>query len=157
MSERPRVLIVEPDAATRSLLVNVLSEDGYAVVAAADGPAALDVAEREPPQLVLVNARMAVMDVNAFVAHVRSGPQPHPPLVVLSTGLDLPVVRDAAAVVPMPVAPIGPEASTAGGRLPSGTAGDALSLEGAPAGGAGDAGISELRTGRLSGGGDTAQ
>jgi CheY-like chemotaxis protein len=102
MATRICVLIVEPDAATRSLLAAVLCDAGYVPVAVPDGPSGLERAEQDPPQLVLVNARLPVMDVHAFAAQYRGGPGPHAPLIVLSTDVALPETLEADAVVPMP-------------------------------------------------------
>jgi DNA-binding response OmpR family regulator len=102
MGTRSRVLIVEPDAATRSLLAAVLCDAGYAPAAVPDGPAGLERAEQEPPQLVLVNARLPGMDLEAFATQYRNGHGPRAPLIVLSTDPALPATLEADAVVPMP-------------------------------------------------------
>ncbi len=50
-----RVLVVEDDALTRRLLVTILENDGYEVLDAADGPAAIDAAPRFKPDLALLD------------------------------------------------------------------------------------------------------
>jgi DNA-binding response OmpR family regulator len=50
-----RVLVIEDDPSARGLLVTILEDDGYAVCAVADGPAALEAAETFRPDLALVD------------------------------------------------------------------------------------------------------
>jgi signal transduction histidine kinase/ActR/RegA family two-component response regulator len=50
-----RVLVVEDDLATRDLLANVLRQNGYVVLEATNGEAGRRVAEREQPDLILLD------------------------------------------------------------------------------------------------------
>jgi signal transduction histidine kinase/DNA-binding response OmpR family regulator len=50
-----RVLVVEDDPATRDLLANVLRQNGYVVLEATNGEAGRRVAEREQPDLILLD------------------------------------------------------------------------------------------------------
>jgi two-component system cell cycle response regulator CpdR len=60
----PRILIAEDEEPLRALIGRVLTEDGHAVVTAADGAEALDVLKREGGRfdLLLTDIRMPVMD-----------------------------------------------------------------------------------------------
>jgi PAS domain S-box-containing protein len=60
----PRILVVEDNPLTRKMLRITLETDGYAVVEAADGRAALAAAEHELPALVLQD--LVLPDMNGF-------------------------------------------------------------------------------------------
>src|SRR3954464_2587126 len=62
-SEPRRVVIAEDEALIRMDLAEMLAEEGYAVVGqAADGGAAVELAERERPDLVILDVKMPVLD-----------------------------------------------------------------------------------------------
>ncbi len=56
------LLIVEDDANQRLLYEKELTEDGYRVLLASDGRKAVDIVERENPDLVVLDIRMPGMD-----------------------------------------------------------------------------------------------
>ena len=56
------VLVVDDDPFIRGMLQNLLEEQGYRVTEAADGVKALEVFQRQLPNLVLMDAAMPVMD-----------------------------------------------------------------------------------------------
>jgi two-component system chemotaxis response regulator CheY len=62
MSGKGLVLVVDDDDAIREFVCDALEFDGYSVVAAHDGAAALAVLERLEPDLVLLDMRMPVLD-----------------------------------------------------------------------------------------------
>jgi CheY-like chemotaxis protein len=64
MAEDPVVLVVEDDSDTRELITEVLRDDGYRVVGAANGRIALDVLERgpSPPSMILLDLMMPIMN-----------------------------------------------------------------------------------------------
>jgi DNA-binding response OmpR family regulator len=53
-----KVLIVDDELAARNLLKGFLQEEGYEVVAASNGEEALELAERENPQVILLDIDM---------------------------------------------------------------------------------------------------
>ena len=55
LSVKGRILVVDDDAAVRVMLADYLSAQGYAVVMAADGPAAFASVRAERPDLVLLD------------------------------------------------------------------------------------------------------
>jgi CheY-like chemotaxis protein len=90
------VLVVEDDDATRGALMAILEEDGYRAVGAADGAQALSLCEKEPPDLILLDLMMPVMDGWGFLAAwADRRPKTRCPIVLLS-GLSF--VRDAPGV-----------------------------------------------------------
>ena len=56
-----KILIVEDVELNRDLLVQLLEED-YAIVTAADGAAGIELAERERPDLILMDLSLPVLD-----------------------------------------------------------------------------------------------
>jgi CheY-like chemotaxis protein len=93
MSSPPRaqVLVVDDDAALRALVVAVLSQAGYEVVAAADGLTALNLIRQQRhwrPDLILLDLEMPGLDGWAFAARYRELPGWHAPLVVVSAHPD---------------------------------------------------------------------
>jgi CheY-like chemotaxis protein len=83
---RKWILVADDDKAIRKLLVRVLSEAGYAVVAARDGVAALALARQVLPHLIILDLRMPRMSGLQFLTHSRPIP-----VIVLSGYLrDLP-------------------------------------------------------------------
>jgi len=83
-----RILVVEDDESIRDLVYLILSGAGYEVVTASDGEAALQVAGMAPPDLVLLDMRMPVMDGWEFARQYRAKPEPHAPIVVLTAARD---------------------------------------------------------------------
>ena len=57
-----RILVVDDDASTRTLLRRMLSMEGYAVDEAADGPTAMDRLGTAPPDLILLDIMMPGQD-----------------------------------------------------------------------------------------------
>ena len=61
-NHRPRVLVVDDDPDLRDMLHLTLADDGFDVVAAADGPSALRVVDEASADLVLLDIMMPGMD-----------------------------------------------------------------------------------------------
>jgi CheY-like chemotaxis protein len=107
MRERAKsILVVEDDAAIRSLLVDVLTDEGYSVRAAADGEEALALLGEALPALIILDQLMPRMDGAAFRAVQRTRPDLAPiPTLLLSAVRDLPeqaLALDLAATMPKP-------------------------------------------------------
>src|SRR5262245_37826113 len=83
-----RVLVVEDDDSIRELVEVILSGAGYEVLTASDGAAALQVVGSAPPDLVLLDMRMPIMDGWEFARQYRARPEPHAPIVVLTAARD---------------------------------------------------------------------
>jgi two-component system, OmpR family, response regulator MprA len=85
VSEMPGVLIVEDDDIVRRVLIEALTDEGYAVRAANDGLEALALLGEWRPRIILLDLMMPVMDGRTFRAEQRArGLADDAALVVLS-------------------------------------------------------------------------
>ncbi|HJU72960.1 MAG TPA: sigma-54 dependent transcriptional regulator [Gemmatimonadaceae bacterium] len=69
---RPRVLIVEDDRQTRSLLATVLSDSGYETQDVDSGEAALDALNGDPPDVILLDLHMPGLSGLETLARLRA-------------------------------------------------------------------------------------
>src|SRR6476469_8283082 len=82
--ERP-ILVVDDDAKIVRLVRTYLERDGFSVVTAADGPAALDAIERHRPALVVLDLMPPELDGRAVIRAVRRDDEAAAtPIIVLS-------------------------------------------------------------------------
>lgn len=69
-----RILVVDDRPTNRELVVTLLQYQGHTVVEAADGAAALAVAQTDPPDLIISDIIMPAMDGFEFVRQLRAAP-----------------------------------------------------------------------------------
>jgi CheY-like chemotaxis protein len=87
----PEILVVEDDDAIRSLVAEVLEDDGYAVREATNGAEALEVLREARPDLIVLDLMMPVMDGWTFVNECRRMEWcGEVPILVTSASHDLP-------------------------------------------------------------------
>ncbi|MCZ6832318.1 MAG: response regulator, partial [Acidobacteria bacterium] len=55
---KPRILVVDDEAGVRRTLTEILKDEGYQVVVAADGNEALAMVKKQPPRVVLLDIWM---------------------------------------------------------------------------------------------------
>jgi CheY-like chemotaxis protein len=72
MAEERRVLIVEDDDDVRRLLVDLLTEEGFAVRGAAHGVEALDLLRAWPCGVIVTDVEMPIMDGWELLARLRA-------------------------------------------------------------------------------------
>ena len=77
------VLVVDDDPSIRDFVEAALEEEGYGVLSAADGEAALDLVEHEPCA-VLLDMRMPILDGWGFAKAYRERPGRHAPIAVMT-------------------------------------------------------------------------
>jgi CheY-like chemotaxis protein len=65
------ILVVDDEPLIRDVLVTVLRDEGYAVVTAHDGLAALELVQQQAPALVLMDVMMPRMDGRAAFRAMR--------------------------------------------------------------------------------------
>lgn len=91
-------LVVDDEPANRALLTSMLSPEGWQVVEAANGNAALDAARKERPGLVLLDLLMPELDGFGFLEAFRANPDWDEVPVVIVTAMDLgPAERERLA------------------------------------------------------------
>jgi DNA-binding response OmpR family regulator len=79
------ILVVDDDAKIVRLVRTYLERDGFTVVTAADGPAALDAIETHQPALVVLDLMLPELDGRAVIRAVRRDEEAaHTPILVLS-------------------------------------------------------------------------
>jgi two-component system, cell cycle response regulator DivK len=69
-----RILIAEDHPASLELMRYLLEASGYSVLIAADGAAALEIARREPPDLVICDLQMPHIDGYEVLRQMRKSP-----------------------------------------------------------------------------------
>ena len=83
-----KILVVDDESIGRSVIQGLLGSDGYDLQFASDGPSALEIASRSPPDLVLLDIMMPGMDGFEVTKHIRSTPSLAEIPVLLVTALD---------------------------------------------------------------------
>ena len=78
------MLVIDDDPDILQTLGLCLSSEGYRVLMAANGKEALDILEREQPNVILLDLMMPVMDGWQFVAELDHRGQRDVPLLILS-------------------------------------------------------------------------
>jgi CheY-like chemotaxis protein len=88
MIEPRRVLVVDDDESIRELVEMALSSEGHHVTTASNGAAALEAIAISPPDVILLDMKMPVMDGWAFARAYRAAPGHHAPIVVVTAARD---------------------------------------------------------------------
>jgi two-component system nitrogen regulation response regulator NtrX len=83
MAGKPRVLIVDDEEAIRNSLRMTFEYEGFVCILAANGPAALKIAEKEGPDLILLDIKMPQMDGMDVLKKLRENVG-SPPIIILS-------------------------------------------------------------------------
>ncbi|MDP3711697.1 MAG: diguanylate cyclase [Mycobacteriales bacterium] len=98
MDDRPVVLLAEDSPTVRALVRVELEDAGYAVVEAADGRVAVDLARQSAPSVVLLDVEMPVLDGYGVIAELKVDPATRDvPVVILTGQADLVKALDAGA------------------------------------------------------------
>jgi two-component system, cell cycle response regulator DivK len=69
-----RVLIVDDNEDNRQILIDLLSAHGYEVLEALTGPDAVAIAERETPDLVLMDIQLPGFDGHEATRRIKANP-----------------------------------------------------------------------------------
>jgi DNA-binding response OmpR family regulator len=86
---RPSILVVDDDPGVRSLVVDVLETEGYAVRAVEDGFAALRSVQDDRPDCIVLDVMMPGMNGHDVLLLVRSHEiEDHLPVVMLTAADD---------------------------------------------------------------------
>lgn len=90
------ILVAEDNIEQRSLYVSILSGAGYQVLEAGDGSEAVEVAQRELPNLVLMDVTMPGTSGWNAVRALKEDPATHDIPIIVVTGLANSWDRDAS-------------------------------------------------------------
>jgi CheY-like chemotaxis protein len=83
------ILVVDDDDDFRSLLVQVLKDEGFSVQTASNGQDALMKIDGAKPSLILLDLSMPVMDGFEVLRRLKQSEQFHSIPVIILTGIDL--------------------------------------------------------------------
>ena len=92
----PYVLVVDDDTTTREMISAFLKRSGYETCEAADGENALDKIADDPPDLIILDIEMPILDGYETLARLKSDcATRNIPVIVLSAHHDLDDVKKA--------------------------------------------------------------
>jgi CheY-like chemotaxis protein len=91
------IILIADDFEEHRLLMKQMAEKrGHRVVEATNGQEAIDAAEREPPDLVLLDLALPVFDGLTVARRIREGKGLRGPVIVAVTAYDTYGLREAA-------------------------------------------------------------
>jgi CheY-like chemotaxis protein len=98
-----KILVVEDESNMRFLLRMILESDGYEVVEAKHGAAALECVKEESPDLVVTDLMMPVMNGRELIERLRSDDETAAiPILVVTSNPSAEVPSGADATLPKP-------------------------------------------------------
>jgi DNA-binding response OmpR family regulator len=80
----PRLLVVDDDQDMRYAIATALQDEGFLVDVAASGTEALELAERQPPDLLVLDVTLPGLDSSEVSARVRALRGPVFPVLVIT-------------------------------------------------------------------------
>ena len=80
----PLILVVDDDSLIRQIVRDVLTEEGFAVATAADGPQAIRRATNQSPALVVLDMGLPLMDGHAVAVALRADHGPALPILMIT-------------------------------------------------------------------------
>lgn len=84
----PEIMIIDDDPEIRETISMLLEDEGYCVIEAPHGAAALDLMQRHRPAVILLDMRMPQMDGWQFASAYRELPLPHAPIITMTAAAD---------------------------------------------------------------------
>ena len=87
-SSQGRVLVVDDEEKNRTLLVRLLTVEGYDVVTAADGDAALKAVDQHSPDLIMLDVQMPGLDGFEVCRRIKADPATRLTPIVMVTAMN---------------------------------------------------------------------
>jgi chemosensory pili system protein ChpA (sensor histidine kinase/response regulator) len=87
--DQPRVLIVDDSLSVRNSLSQLMTDGGYQVVVARDGLEAIDMLDKERPDIILTDLEMPRMNGLELVSYIRNSERWSPMPIVMITSRTL--------------------------------------------------------------------
>ncbi len=84
MGTLDRILVADDDAAILEFLDLALTDEGYEVIGVSNGAEVLDAIAVHPPDLILLDMWMPVMDGRTFLSTYHRQPGAHVPVIIMS-------------------------------------------------------------------------
>jgi two-component system, cell cycle response regulator DivK len=91
-----RILIIEDNAANRALLLAVLKPEGYELLTAEDGLLGVEVAQRERPDLILMDVMLPGLDGYGATRRLKAHQATHHIPIIAITSNTAPAERERA-------------------------------------------------------------
>ena len=98
MSEKGKVLIVDDDRNTLTVLTDLMDEDGFTAITAADGKVAVDKVRKEKPDIVLMDIRLPKMDGYEACKQIKEMAGANPKVILYTAYVDAVNVTKAREV-----------------------------------------------------------
>ncbi|WP_342434705.1 response regulator [Paenibacillus sp. FSL H7-0442] len=92
--EKKKVLIVDDQNGIRILLMEVFGSEGYETFQAANGKFALEIVEKEPPDLVLLDMKIPGMDGLEILKHLKTM-NPDIKVIMMTAYGELDMIKEA--------------------------------------------------------------
>lgn len=87
------ILVVEDEFGAADVMMAALEDEGYRVVVAANGRQGLERLAETPPDLIIVDYMMPIMDGAAMARTVKENPDSHSIPIVMTSALSEEAVR----------------------------------------------------------------
>jgi len=83
---KPRILVIDDEAAIRDSLRMILEYEHYEFIGAASGPDGLAIVKRDPPDMVILDIKMPGMNGLETLAEIRKVEEPLPVAMISGHG-----------------------------------------------------------------------
>jgi CheY-like chemotaxis protein len=87
IEKKSKIMFVDDEKGIRESWKMILEEDGYEVVTSPDAETALEIAEKEKPDLLITDILLPQMDGMALCKKIREIPELEKILIILITGV----------------------------------------------------------------------